>query len=91
MTTRAFRFQADVDASGQFVSGLLYDQQTVTDAITDVVTGVTLIGPTILTNQTHPALFISLNALTDKTDERVQIQRDAFLASVKPGDAVVAK
>ncbi len=78
MTIRAFRFQTTtINNAGQFVSGELFDQQTVIDAITDEVVGAQLIEPTTITSASHPDLFAALNALAGKVDDRIQAKRDA--------------
>jgi hypothetical protein len=77
MTTRTYRFQADIDpATGLFVSGQVFDEQMAADPITDVVTGTgRLLAPVTLTDQTHPELFDWLNAVAAKADERLTAAR----------------
>lgn len=91
MTTRAFRFQADVNSDGIFTTGLIYDQVMTVDPVTDELVGGALIGPTIVTDETHPGLFDALNAQADEIDVRVQTQRAKYAAAkVALADAVVA-
>ncbi len=83
MTTRAFRFQADIDpATGLFTVGSMYDQQVVEDLITGEQVGAfSFSDPTLLPATVYPALFAALNEISSKSSERIQEKRAAFLAA----------
>ncbi len=72
MTTRAYRFQADVDANGLFTKGQIFDEQMAVDPITDEVTGTgRLIGPTLIDDKSHAQLFAALNVQALKASDRL--------------------
>lgn len=87
MTTTPFRFTAQVDSTGAFVSGTMHDQATFVDPITDEVrsTGVVVIEWPI-TAEAYPALFAALNAVRLKAGERIQAERDRKALVVEPID-----
>lgn len=90
MTTRASRFQADIDPKTfLFVSGQIYDEVLAVDPVTDVLTGTgRLLPPVTITKDSHPALFDALNAQAVKCDERLAAARAEYLKQVEPAPVV---
>jgi hypothetical protein len=81
MPTRAFRFQADVDSTGQFTSATLYDELTAIDPVTDELIGTgNLQPPVVLTADTHPDLFDLLNVIGRAAPDRVANRRSKAAA-----------
>jgi hypothetical protein len=93
MTTRAFRFQADIDpATGLFSNGAINDEALAEDPITQEIGGTgRLVGPFPIDAKTSPTLFAALNALAVKCDERLTAARSDYMAKVSVADELVSK